>query len=81
MSPRAVVHRPGRLPPIAHGCHLNDQGGRNIGPMEGKPNEQVGYDTSGRKKRRHDKKQNMTFDASGRKIGTGNLLTDFILAP
>lgn len=60
---------------------LKDSNGRKIGSIEDKPNEQIGYDSSGRKKGRYDKKQNATFDASGRKVGTGNLLTNLILAP
>lgn len=60
---------------------LKDKSGKKIGSIEDKPSEQVGFDASGRKKGRYDKKQNATFDASGRKIGTGNLLTNLILAP
>lgn len=60
---------------------LKDKNGRKIGSIEDKPNEQVGYDANGKKKGRYDKKQNATFDANGRKIGTGNMLTNLILAP
>lgn len=60
---------------------LKDSSNRTIGYIDDKPNEQVGYDASNRKKGRYDKKQNKTYDASNRMIGTGNLLTNLILAP
>ncbi len=60
---------------------MKGSSGRKIGSIEDKANEQIGYDATGRKKGRYDKKLNATFDASGRKVDTGNLLTNLILAP
>lgn len=57
---------------------LSDSSGRTIGYIDDRPNEQQAFDASGRRVGRYDKKANKTYDASGKTVGTGNLLSSLI---
>jgi hypothetical protein len=57
---------------------LSNSWGRTIGYIDDKPDEQQAFDASGRRVGRYDKKTNKTYGTSGRRVGTGNLLSSLI---
>ncbi len=58
--------------------YLRDKSGHTIGYVDDRPNEQVIFDASGRRKGHYDKKSNKTYDAAGHTLGEGNLLAALI---
>lgn len=60
---------------------LKDKNNRILVYIDDQPKEQRGYDANHRPKVRYDKAQNKTYDTNNRVVGTGNLLTNLILAP
>lgn len=57
---------------------LSDSSGHTLGYIDDRPNEQQAFDASGRRVGRYDKKANKTYDASGKTVGTGNLLSTLV---
>ena len=57
---------------------LKDKAGRTIGRISEVSGKFVIKDSAGRKKGEYDPKTNVTKDSSGRKVGTGNLLTTLL---
>ncbi len=58
---------------------LKDSSGKKIGEIKDQGSRQKAYDAQGRLLGTYDSKTNVTLDAHGRRLGTGNLLATLVM--
>lgn len=59
---------------------IRDRTGHRIGWLDDRANEQVAFNSVGHRLGRYDKRNDTTYDSSGRRVGTGNQLAALIVA-
>ena len=63
---------------MAQHTDINESGGKRLGYIETDGTRQTIYDSGSRRLGWYDSKDNNTYEAGGRRVGIGNLLTTLL---